>query len=200
MERPTVRRRLALLATLALVPLGVVACSGDQELSSWIDQADSICREAQSTADANPPPQSPFPGEPLRVTAERSRQALEKLRALDPPVQQATGVSEYLATLNVRIEALESTADALDAAPAAGPLPSSESLQEYTNEAYTQAVALGMEDCAGGVDFAIDTTTSTALSETEAPESTAPIPTDVGGQPSGEATTEDQLGADPIGP
>lgn len=197
---PSRRSRLAVVAVLALVPPAIAACSSEQELSSWIDQADAICREAQAAADASAPPESPFPGEQLRVTAERSRAELEDLRALDPPVQQAAGVSEYLATLNVRIEALENLADALDAAPAAGPLPSSESLQEYTNEAYTQAVALGMVDCAGGVDFAVNTTTSTALSEVEAPESTAPVVTDAGGQPAGEQTTEDKLGPDPVGP
>jgi hypothetical protein len=109
-------------------------------------------------------------------------------------VQQATGVGEYLATLNVRIEALDNTAAALDAAPAGGPLPSSESLQEYTNEAYTLAVALGMLDCAGGVDFAVATTTSTALSEVESTEPTTPPSTGAGGQPLGEETTEDKLG------
>ena len=44
------------------------------------------------------------------------------------------------------------------------------------------AVALGLEDCAGGVDFAVNTTTSTALSELETTESTAPVPTAIGGQ------------------
>jgi hypothetical protein len=172
----------------------VLACSGEQDLASWLSQADAICRQAQEAADAEPAPDSPFPGEPLRRTAERSRQELEQLRALDPPAQQATGVGEYLATLNVRIESLENTADALDAAPASGPPPSSESLQEYTNEAYTQAVALGLEDCAGGVDFAVDTTTSTALTDLETTESTAPVPTAAGGQPVGEETTEDKRG------
>lgn len=182
---------VAAAIALALV---VVACSSEQELTSWIDQADAICRSSQQAADEDPVPDSPFPGDQLRATAEHSRSELEKLRALDPPVQQATGVSEYLATLNVRIEALENTADALDAAPAGGPPPSSESLQEYTNEAYTLAVALGMNDCAGGVDFAVDTTTSTALTATESTEPTTPPPTGVGGQPLGEETTEDKLG------
>lgn len=188
------RHRLAALAAACLVPLGVLACSGEQDLASWLNQADAICRQAQEAADAAPAPDSPFPGEPLRRTAERSRTELEQLRALDPPAQQSTGVGEYLATLNVRIEALEHAADELDAAPASGPLPSSESLQEYTNEAYTQAVALGLEDCAGGVDFALDTTTSTALSDLETTESTTPVPTAAGGQPVGEETTEDKRG------
>jgi hypothetical protein len=188
------RRRLLVLATLCVVPLVVLACSGQQELTSWIAQADAICRDAQAAADVAPDPDSPFPGDELRATAERSRTELEKLRALDPPAQQASGVSEYLQTLSVRIEALENTAAALDAAPAAGPLPSSESLQEYTNEAYTEAVALGMDDCAGGVDFAVNTTTSTALSELESTDSTAPVPTAIGGQPEGEDTTEDKAG------
>ena len=188
------RHRLAALAAICLLPLGVLACSGEQDLASWIDQADAICRQAQEAADADPAPETPFPGDALRRTAEQSRRELEQLRELDPPAQQATGVGEYLATLNVRIESLENTADALDAAPASGPPPSSESLQDYTNEAYTLAVALGLEDCAGGVDFAVDTTTSTALSELETTESTAPVPTAIGGQPLGEETTEDKLG------
>ena len=188
------RATSATLAVSIALALVVVACSSEQELTSWIDQADAICRSSQQTADDDPAPDTPFPGDELRRTAEHSRDELEQLRALDPPVQQATGVSEYLATLSVRIEALENTADALDAAPAGGPPPSSESLQEYTNEAYTQAVALGMLDCAGGVDFAVDTTTSTALSEVESTEPTAPPPTGAGGQPLGEETTEDKLG------
>jgi hypothetical protein len=188
------RPRSAALAAICLAPLAVVACGGEQDLASWLNQADAICRQAQEAADAEPAPDTPFPGDPLRRTAERSRAELEDLRALDPPAQQATGVGEYLATLNVRIEALENAADALDAAPAGGPPPSSESLQEYTNEAYTQAVALGLDDCAGGVDFAVDTTTSTALSELETTESTTPVPTAIGGQPLGEETTEDKRG------
>lgn len=188
------RRRLAVLAAVVVLPLVALACSSDQALTSWIDQADAICRSAQEQADASPAPESPFPGEPLRLTAERGRVELEQLRALDPPTEQAAGVSEYLSTLSVRIEALDNTAAALDAAPAGGPPPSSESLQEYTNEAYTLAVALGMNDCAGGVDFAINTTTSTALSATESTDPTTPPPTGVGGQPLGEETTQDELG------
>lgn len=188
------RRRLAALAVLCLAPVAVLACSSEQELATWIAQADAVCREEQEVADAAPAPDGPFPGDQLRLTADRSRSELERLRELTPPAQQSTGVSEYLATLNVRIEALENAADALDAAPASGPPPSSESLQEYTNEAYTLAVALGLVECAGGVDFAVDTTTSTALSELESPEPTAPMPTGAGGQPLGEDTTEDKLG------
>ncbi len=201
-RRPTPglrRRHLGALALACAVPIAVVACGGEQPLANWLDQADAICRAAQEEADASPAPESPFPGEPLRLTAERSRAELEKLRALDPPAQQSSGVGEYLATLNVRIEALESTADLLDAAPASEP-PSSESLQEYTNEAYTQAVALGLEDCAGGVDFAIDTTTSTMLGGVETTEATTPVETAVSGQPLGEETTEDKLGEDPLPP
>jgi hypothetical protein len=194
---PRRRRHLGALLLACAVPIAVVACGGEQPLANWLDQADAVCRSAQAAADEVPPPDTPFPGDALRVTAERSRSELEQLRALDPPAQQSTGVGEYLATLNVRIEALESTADALDAAPAGEP-PSSESLQEYTNEAYTQAVALGLEDCAGGVDFAVDTTTSTGLG-VETTESTTPVPTAVSGQPLGEDTTEDKLGEDPTG-
>ena len=192
------RHRLAALVAVCVVPLGVLACGGEQDLAGWLNQADAVCRAAQEAADAEPAPESPFPGDPLRRTAEQSRAELDKLRELDPPAQQATGVGEYLATLNVRIEALENTADALDAAPAGGPPPSSESLQDYTNEAFTQAVALGLEDCAGGVDFAVDTTTSTALSELETTESTTPVPTAIGGQPLGQETTQDELGPDPL--
>ncbi len=188
------RRSLLLLAVASALPLATLACSTEQELTGWIDQADAICRASQDAADAAPAPESPFPGEQLRRTADRSRDELGRLRALDPPIQQSSGVSEYLATLDVRIEALGNVADALDAAPTGGPPPSSESLQEYTNEAFTLATALGLTDCAGGVDFAVNTTTSTALSELGTVESTAPVPTAVGGQPEGEETTEDKLG------
>jgi hypothetical protein len=194
------RSQLAAVALACTVPIGVLACSSEQELSSWIDQADAICRSAQEAADAEPAPDTPFPGDPLRATAERSRAELDRLRELDPPVQQSEGVGEYLATLNVRIEALENTADALDAAPAGSP-PSSESLQEYTNEAYTLAVALGLEECAGGVDFTIDTTTSTALGN-DAVASTSPVVTEVTGLPEGVETVEDGIGVEgpPIEP
>jgi hypothetical protein len=194
-----VRRRLAALALVCAVPVVVAACGGEQELASWLNQADTICRRAQEAADAEPAPDTPFPGDALRRTAERSRSELDQLRALDPPAQQASGVGEYLATLNVRIEALENTADALDAAPASGPPPSSESLQDYTTEAYTLAVALGLDDCAGGVDFAVDTTTSTVLSDLESPESTTPVPTAPTGLPLDQEATEDKLGDDPAG-
>jgi hypothetical protein len=190
----SVRRRLVTLALVCAVPIAVAACGGEQDLATWLDQADAICRQAQEAADAEPAPDTPFPGDALRRTAERSRTELDQLRALDPPAQQSSGVGEYLATLNVRIEALENSADALDAAPASGPPPSSESLQDYTNEAYTLAVALGLDDCAGGVDFAVDTTTSTALSELESTDSTAPVPTAPTGIPLGEEATEDKLG------
>ena len=56
------RRRLAVLAAVVVLPLVALACSSDQALTSWIDQADAICRSAQEQADASPGARVAVPG------------------------------------------------------------------------------------------------------------------------------------------
>jgi hypothetical protein len=98
------------------------------------------------------------------------------------------------ANLDTLIAALEHYADELDKAPAQGPLPSRASLEQFTSEAFTQATALGLEQCAGGVDFAVDTTTTTTTTVPVpgSPTDSVTGPTGVAGQPEGEETTQDQ--------
>jgi hypothetical protein len=166
-----VRTKLAALLLTASAPflaLAVVACSHQQDLADWLRKADETCKRAQENADRNPAPQSPLPGDALRLSASRSRDELEELRALDPPTEQASAVAEYLIELGHRNDALEHYADDLDKAPAQGPLPSRSVLEETTTAAYTKAEALGLESCAGGIDFGVDTTTTTTSAPADA--------------------------------
>jgi len=178
------------LTAVALTPLVVLACSKGLEIEEWVAKADDVCQRAQANSDANPAPASPLPGDRLRVTAERSRAELDELRKLEDPVVRKSAVAEYLLTLEHRIDTLEHYADELDKAPLQGPRPDRSQLEELTTQAFTQAVALGLEDCNGGIDFSLDTTTTTAF----APDSTTPVPTAIGGQPENEETTEDLPG------
>lgn len=179
-----------LACTLVVVALGA-SCSRDQPLADWLRQADEICRRAQESADKNPAPQSNLPGDKLRLSVKRSRDELDELKKLDTPSERTSPVAEYLITLEHRADALELYADELDKAPAQGPLPSRTTLEQFTSEAYTKATALGLEQCAGGVDFAVDTTTTTTTTP-GLPVDTAPVPTGIAGQPEGEETTQDQ--------
>ncbi len=186
------RRRLLALFLVACAPLAVVAaCSHEQSIDDWISKADAICRQAQDSADADPAPQSPLPGEKLRLTASRTRDEVASLRKLDSPSEQGSAVAEYLITLDHRNEALENYAEALDKAPTQGPPPPRNVLEDVTTQAYTQAAALGLNDCNGGVDFAADTTTTTLVP----PPDTAPAPTVPGGTSTdSEDGTQDQPG------
>jgi hypothetical protein len=82
------------------------------------------------------------------------------MRELPPPSEQRDAVAEYLVTLEHRFDALDHYADAIDKAPTQGPAPDRRNLEDETTKAYTQAVALGLEKCNGGVDFNVDTTSS----------------------------------------
>jgi len=152
---------LVLAASTPGLAFVALSCSSQQSLSDWLRGADSICRRAQENADRSPAPQSPLPGEAIRLNATRNRDALEELRQLAPPTEQASPVAEYLIELGRRNDALEHYADDLDKAPAQGPLPSRALLEETTSGAFTKAQALGLESCAGGIDFGVDTTTTT---------------------------------------
>ncbi len=186
------RRRLLALTLVACVPLAIAAaCSHTQSIDEWVSKADAICRQAQTNADSDPPPQSPLPGDRLRLTATRTRDEVDALRKLDEPSEQKSAVAEYFITLDHRDEALQNFAEALDKAPAQGPAPSRAVLEDVTTQAYTQAAALGLNDCNGGVDFAADTTTTTLV----APQDTAPPSTTSDGTPTdSEDDTQDQPG------
>jgi len=164
-----VRAKLLLVLVAAIVPVGAaVACSHDLPLNEWLVKADAICRAAQDSADQNPAVQSPLPGDKLRLSAKRTRDELDKLKELDPPIEQKSPVAEYLIVLGHRADALENYAEALDKAPAQGPAPSRVTLEERTTEAYTQAQALGLNDCNGGIDFSVDTTSTTSTTTPDA--------------------------------
>lgn len=180
---------LLLLAAAPLLALLVPACSKQQDLSDWLRKADEVCRRAQENADRNPAPQSPLPGDALRLSARRSRDELDELRQLDPPTEQSSPVAEYLIELGRRNDALEHYADDLDKAPAQGPLPSRALLEETTSGAYTKAQALGLETCAGGIDFGVDTTTT---STSIPPEAVTTVPATLpDGSPGNQFDTED---------
>jgi len=171
-----VRTKLVGLLVLASTPvmvLLVVSCSHQQDLSDWLRKADAVCKDAQGNADRNPAPQSPLPGDALRLSASRSRDELEALRQLDPPSAQSSPVAEYLIELGRRNDALEHYADDLDKAPAQGPFPSRAVLEDTTTQAYTKAEALGLGNCAGGIDFGVDTTTTTT---SLAPDAVTTVP------------------------
>jgi hypothetical protein len=182
-----------LVSLLPIAALIISACATGQSLNDWLDKADAVCRAVQDNADRNPAPQSPLPGDEIRLSATRSRAALEELRELTPPDDRGSAVQDYLITLGRRVDALEHYAEALDKAPAQGPAPPRASLEDVTNQAFTQAVALGLEDCAGGVDFAVETT-STTTTMLEGGPTTTPGPTGVAGQPEDEEVTQDQPG------
>lgn len=190
------RLRLLGLLLVAIAPVVVVgACSHEVALTDWISQADAVCASAQASADENPIPASPLPGEELRVTAKRSRAELVELRKLDKTEEKSSAVSEYLLTLDHRADELENYAEKLDKTPAQDAPPSRVNLEELTTQAYTQSVALGLTSCNGGVDFTIDTTTTTLYVPN--PDSTTPVVTGIGGQPEGQDTTEDKPGVVP---
>jgi hypothetical protein len=185
------RGRLVLLMMVAITPLVALACSHELAIDDWVVRADQVCERAQASSDANPAPQSPLPGDRLRLTAQRSRDELDELRKLDDPSTRKSSVAEYLLTLEHRSDELVNYADALDKAPAQGPLPDRSHLEDLTTQAYTQGVALGLEHCNGGIDFSVDTTTTTLVPSSE---STTPVPTAIGGQPENEENTEDLPG------
>ena len=184
------RAKLLALAVVAVLPLVALACSHELDIADWVTKADEICQQAQASSDANPGPQSPLPGDRLRLTAQRSRAELDELRKLDPPSQKRSSVAEYLLTLEHRADVLITYADELDKAPTQGPFPDRSQLEELTTQAFTQGVALGLEHCNGGIDFSIDTTTTTVPS----PITSTPVPTGIGGQPENEENTEDLPG------
>ena len=162
------------VALVALLVLG--ACSHDVAIDDWLVRADDVCRQAQASADADPAPASPLPGDELRHLAQKSRDQLDRLRALALPDAQRSSVSEYLLTLDHRIEVLGNYADEVDRAPAQGPAPDRSRLEDVTTQANTQAVALGLEVCGGGVDRGVSTTTTDPVLSggggvTEAPSS-----------------------------
>jgi len=196
-SRPVRTRLLGLLfiAAAPLLGLLVAGCSHQQDLSDWLRKADAVCQRAQENADRNPAPQSPLPGDALRLSASRSRDELEELRQLDPPTEQSSPVAEYLIELGHRNDALEHYADDLDKAPAQGPLPSRSVLEETTTQAFTKAEALGLERCAGGIDFGVDTTTTTTSTPVDV-ASTVPA-TLPDGSPGNQFDTPD--GAPPAG-
>jgi hypothetical protein len=188
-----VRRRQTVLVAGFLsvaVLVGVVACSHELAIDDWLARADDICRQAQQAADANPAPQSPLPGDVLRLTASRSQAELDKLKDLDQPAENKQAVAEYLLTLGHRIDELGNYADAIDKAPAQGPAPDRTHLEDLTSEAFTEGVALGLNDCNGGVDFSIDNTTTSSAD----PLGSVPISTVPGGPPQSEDNTEDSPG------
>lgn len=186
---------LLLAASAPLLALVAVSCSHQQDLPDWLRKADEICRRAQENANRNPAPQSPLPGDALRLSAKRSRDELDELRQLDPPAEQASPVAEYLIELGHRNDALEHYADDLDKAPAQGPLPSRAQLEETTTAAFTKAQALGLENCAGGVDFGVDTTTTTTSAP---PDAVTTVPSTLpDGSPGNQFDTPD--GAPPAG-
>lgn len=156
------RAKLIFVLVVAVLPVGaLIACSHDLPINEWLTSADAICRASQTSADQNPAPQSPLPGDKLRLSAKRTREELDKLKELDTPTEQKSAVAEYLIVLGHRADALVNYAEAVDKAPAQGPAPSRTTLEERTTEAYTQAQALGLNDCNGGIDFTIDTTSTT---------------------------------------
>lgn len=190
------RRRPIAVLTVALVPLVAVlvaSCSHEQAFDDWATKADAICKQAQQNADQNPAPQSKLPGEALRLSAKRSRDELDELKKLDAPTERTSAVAEYFITLDRRSDALERYGDELDKAPAQGPAPSRALLEDVTGQAYTQAAALDLEECWGGVDFQVATTTTTP-STAPGPEPTTPVVTGIGGQPEGDDTTQDEPG------
>ena len=169
------RAKLVLVLLSAIIPAAfIVACSRDLPINEWLTGADSICRRAQADADNNPAPQSPLPGDKLRLSAKRTRDELEELKKLDAPAEQKSPVAEYLIVLRLRADALENYAQALDKAPAQGPGPSRATLEERTTEAYTQAQALGLDTCNGGVDFTVDTTSTSTSTAVATVSGTAP--------------------------
>ena len=155
-----VRRAAAPLVVGALVVLGA-ACSHDLSLDDWVVRADAVCRQQQAAADADPAPPSPLPGDELRHLAQQSRTELDALRDLPPLEERRSSVAEYLLTLEHRIDVLGNFADELDKAPADGPEPDRGRLEDVTTQATTQAVALGLESCGGGVDLGTVSTSTT---------------------------------------
>jgi hypothetical protein len=182
------------VALLPVVTLVIASCSREQPLSDWATKADAVCRQAQQAADKNPAPESKLPGEALRLSAKRGRDELDELKKLDQPSERKSAVAEYFITLERRSDALERYGDELDRAPAQGPAPSRTLLEDITGQAYTQAAALDLEVCAGGVDFKLATTTTAPVTVPGATEPTTPVVTGIGGQPEGDDTTEDQPG------
>jgi hypothetical protein len=148
---------------VAAVGLVLSACSQDVSIDEWLARADEVCRQEQASADADPAPASPLPGDELRHLAQQGRDQVERLRALDLPDAQRSSVSEYLLSLDHRIEVLRNYADEVDQAPAQGPAPDRSRLEDVTTEANTRAVALGLEVCGGGVDRGVITTTTAAV-------------------------------------
>jgi hypothetical protein len=197
-----VRSRAAGLTLLAIIPVALIGWLGygwiqdfrNQEISieEWVVRADQICQEAQEQSDANPAPESPLPGDKLRLTAKRTRDEVDDLRELDRPTEKKSAVAEYLISLEHRADELGNYADALDKTPAQGPLPDRTHLEELTNDSYTKGFALGLEKCNGGIDFSVDTTTTTLVPSSE---STTPVPTAIGGQPEDEENTVDEPGS-----
>lgn len=190
-----VRTRLAALLAVAVLPLLAVALascsrSSDITLAEWLSRADAICARAQEKADADPV-DSPLPGEALRVTATRTADEVDQLRALPSPDQNKAAVGDYLRSLDRRIEVLRAYADDVDKVPAGGQPPVIDKLVDATQDSVTQAVALGLESCAGGVDFTLQTTTTTS---SLLPGETTPVPTAIGGQPENEENTVDEAG------
>jgi hypothetical protein len=169
--------RLVACGALAAVALVLAGCSHDTGIDDWLAKADAVCREEQAAADADPAPGSPLPGDELRHLAQQGRDQLDRLRDLALPDEQRSSVAEYLLTLEHRIDVLGNYADELDRAPANGPAPDRRRLEDVTAQANTQAIALGLEACGGGVDLGVGTTTtepvlSGGVGATEGPSTT----------------------------
>jgi hypothetical protein len=184
------RRRFLLGLAVVVAPVVALACSHSLAFPDWVAQANALCQQAQQDADAHPAPPSPLPGDVLRLTATRSQTELDQLKALDPPDDRKTAVSQYLISLGHRIDALNLYAGALDKAPTGGTPPDRTALEQDTTDSFDQAQALGLDGCSGGIDFTVDTTTTTI----DAGPTTAPMPTSVGGQPENEDNTPDAPG------
>lgn len=142
-----------IMAIAAVLAVGVLAaCGGDDEVETFIADADAICAERY----ANEPPVTAMPDtdpDEFRATLDEKLAVFETehddLAALEPPDDLDAGFEEFVALLDERNEL---SAEARDAAIAQEPTPDHvlDRQRQLAVEQVEQAESIGFEVCGLG--------------------------------------------------
>jgi hypothetical protein len=187
---------LAGLAGLgSLVVLGACRADAGDPLSTWVGKADDICHQAQADADASRPVLfQPSLADTLQKSSTQSKSELTSLRAVDLPGERRAEVRDYLGTLEDRTRELDLLqAQAAHPGPDFKP-PSLDTLENDTQKATDQSIALGLKECRAGIDLSVGGASSTTTTAADSSPSTQP-----GDSPPPNATDLDNFGQDQAG-
>ncbi|HEY8467859.1 MAG TPA: hypothetical protein VIL04_13770 [Solirubrobacterales bacterium] len=158
-----------------ITPVGATGAGGAQPLTQeqYIDQADAICAEANTSINRIDPAAEDAILEELQLT----EQALVRLESLEPPADAPGSLNRFLRQMNRLVDGLDTLQTALERGDAEAQATAEAAIAEARERAASAAESFGFRECGEfgepGTDTA-DTEEGTAEEGATAPPATTP--------------------------